>query len=1168
MQHQQGQFQSFDGLSLFYQSWKPAQEPRAVIVIIHGSLEHSSRYNDIASHLVNQGYAVYAFDMRGHGRSGGERVFIRSFETIYQDVDAFLDYVRKEEPKGKIFLLGHSVGAAITVAFLITRTPTIAAGAILSAPPLKNNSSVPFPVQILTSACAFFFPRLKLYKLNSKLVSRDRAVIASYDNDPLVYKDGICAATLQAFIHNNRMIQKQMERLTTPFLVMHGTADYLSDMAGSQELFARASATDKTIKLFDNFYHELFNEPGREKVFDEVARWIELRLGNEAFHETEFLIPDKFENTARQFPLRIAFQYQEGGEWRYITYQELLTSVVKIAGFLLKQGLGQGDCTAIVLENRPQWPMVYLGALKAGLTCVPIDPHLSPEEIKNLLINSASKALFCSYELWTQLNNAGLPASLSRTIVLDAEGDISQKFMPFTAIDEASGDILHWPKISSNEIASLLYTSGTTGQPKGVMLSHKNICANFHSINKLNLYYPSDNVLALLPLYHTYAFMVTLITPLFLGGRVTFCPSGFKPEDLAGIIRESEVSLLIGIPRVFALFLSAILEKLKPVPSFLRSLVVPLIRHELRQKFGKWLRLFVSGGARLEAETSRDITKYFGLKILNGYGITETSPVVTLTRPDRIRFGTVGTPIPDVKIKILDPDKEGIGEILISGANVFKGYFKQPELTTQAIENSWFHSNDLGFIDKDGNLHIAGRKNDVIILASGKNIYPEELDEYYGRSPFIKEICTITREEKVFGHNKEVLFAVIVPNLDYFKKINETNINDKIRWELENMGKALPAYKHLMGFALTTTEFPRNALRKIKRFEVRNQFHDALHQVDANSAQASEGLDLNETATAKKTIEYISSQVSRPVTQKSHLEIDLGIDSLTRIELALGLEAIFKIKIPEKAIYQVATIKDLIELVSSLRQEASAVSSLEKEDWIKTLLKQPDDETLAKIELKTGFFEYILTGFFKIFYAFWFKILWFLRIKRTVSLPEAPFLICPNHASFLDGLIIFNALPFKLAIKTYFLGYQHIFEHPLLKWANRSARLVSIDNSQHLNEAMRTASYLLKQGKIVCVFPEGQRSIDTNVAKFKKGAAILIKELGIPVIPVYIQGSHQAWPRGKFLPRIYPIKVTLGKPLTAADLAEKGKKFSSADEYDAIAQALREEVLKLSSSAE
>ncbi len=275
--HEEDKFQTSNGLSLFEQRWQPTTEAKAVIIIIHGLAEHSGRYVHVAEYLVNHGYAVAAFDLRSHGQSDGKKTFIRSFDDFLSDVDLFLKRVRERHPNQKLFLLGHSMGGTITTLFALTRKPDVK-GIILSSATLKLSDTIsPFLVRI-SAVLGKLAPKLTTITIDSSAISRDPDVVKKYDTDPLVYRGGIPARTGAEFNRAIKLIQGQMELVTLPLLILAGTADRLSDPAGSQQLYERAQAKDKTLKLYDGFYHEVLNEPEKEMVLSDIVRWLEARL--------------------------------------------------------------------------------------------------------------------------------------------------------------------------------------------------------------------------------------------------------------------------------------------------------------------------------------------------------------------------------------------------------------------------------------------------------------------------------------------------------------------------------------------------------------------------------------------------------------------------------------------------------------------------------------------------------------------------------------------------------------------------------------------------------------------------------------------------------------------------------------------------------------------------
>lgn len=888
------------------------------------------------------------------------------------------------------------------------------------------------------------------------------------------------------------------------------------------------------------------------------------------------VIQEIFQETAKRFPEKVALQSKKDSGWQKLTYQELDGLALRIARFLINEGFQKGGPVGIILENRPEWVQIFLGVMYAGLIAVPLDPALSQQELKNLLLDSGARIIFCSHDTFAKKVSPELHGQLAKIIILDSPVTRPEDLVSFSEIGAAATADAVLPKVEPQDVALLFYTSGTTGTPKGVLLTHKNICSNFFSIKQTGIYFSSDNTLSILPFYHTYAFMATLIVPLLMGSKITFLGLSFKPQELIQVIKETEITLLVGVPHFFVLIHKAMLERLKKIPFILR----PFFKIGLGRYLGRSLRFMASGGARLDPRVCRDLNRW-GVKLIEGYGLTETSPVVTLNPLQKIKYGSAGKALPDVQVKIISPDKSGIGRVAVRGANVMQGYFKQPELTAQVIKDGWFYTKDLGYLDKEGYLFLTGREEELIVLSSGKNIYPEELEAYYGVSPYIKEMCILEKFEEKFGHRMESLHAVIVPNLEYFRSRNEANIREKIRWELDNLSRNLPAYAHIMGFTVTKDGFVRTALGKIKRFEVRQRYLEvkAPKAKTQEAAFSEEDSRLLEEPAAQKIIKYISAELKKSAYLDSHLELDLGIDSLTRVELGLGLENLFSLKIPEDILYSVSTVKEVIlrirELINQPTQAglgAAKSGALATPIWpgagpIKTwsqiLEELPSGETLEKIKIEPSFPNKLATWAFKVFFLSIFKIFWLLGTEGKENLPkDGPYLICPNHASYLDGLIIFSSLPLNLALKTYFIGYSAIFEHPLIRWAIKASRLIPIDPNVNLTQALQAVAFVLRQKRIACIFPEGMRAIDEQVGEFKKGIGVLIKELDIPVVPVYIKGSHRSWPRTFRFPRLCRIKVIFGKPCTWKELKQENQE-AAADDYEAIAKALRQMVMRL-----
>jgi long-chain acyl-CoA synthetase len=565
------------------------------------------------------------------------------------------------------------------------------------------------------------------------------------------------------------------------------------------------------------------------------------------------------------------------------------------------------------------------------------------------------------------------------------------------------------------------------------------------------------------------------------------------------------------------------------------------------------LKFIACGGAKMH-EYSAKIVSMMGFTVIEGYGLTETSPVVTFNPLKRQKIGSVGVVIPDVELRIANPDKNGGGEVIIKGPNVMRGYYKQEEETRKVLKQEWFYSGDLGYLDKQGYLYLSGRKKELIVLSSGKNISPEEVESYYAKSLFIKELCVL-----VIGEREEKLMAVIVPDFDYFRKVGEVSIYWKIKWDLENLSKQYPAYKRIMGFIVTKDPLPRTRLGELKRGVVKEEYMNELvgkGRRMVEKPQLTEDLRILLSEEGNKIVQILNRQTSigRPIQPEDHLELDLGIDSLGRVEIMVEIEKIFNIDISDSLMAHIFTVKELVRIVVKL------ISDKE----IKPQEAIPLYPSLKKIGLFPGMLAQILTVFLcGVLYGL-FRIIWRLKIIGKVDLPvNERFILCPNHSSFMDGFLIAASVPAYFEKNMFLLGFRDYFEVPIIRNIIKLIRIIPIDSATRLIDAMQACAYVLNNGKAMCIFPEGARTIDGQIKEFKKGIGILVKELNVQLVPVYIRGTYEAWPRTAPFPRPYPISVIFGKPHDKEDLRKTGVKLGARNEYEAIAMGIREEVLKL-----
>lgn len=876
-------------------------------------------------------------------------------------------------------------------------------------------------------------------------------------------------------------------------------------------------------------------------------------------------IPSIFCSTAEKFKDRIAFNYFDGS-WKALTYADFLRLSLRLRAGLLGLGLVRGERVAIVSENRPEWCASYMAILMGGGIAVPVDMQLGSGEIRNLLMDSETKIVFYS--------------SKTEPAVMEALRDSDVKGVNFDSTiypagdspPEAGGTVpFTCSQVQPDDIASIIYTSGTTGNPKGVMLTHANFCSDAGEVIKVGVVNQDDNVLSVLPLHHTYPFMCTFLTPVFLGATITFSP-GLKPAELISAIKDKDVTIVVGVPRLFEMIRNGILSRLRE-KKYASALLIGTVRlcsilrrtfdinpgklifSSAHAKFGR-LRFFASGGARLGPEVMKDL-EAIGFTVVEGYGLTETSPVITFNPVKRRKPGSAGKPFPSVGLKIGED-----GEVMASGPMVMKGYYKNRQATEDAIKDGWLMTGDTGYLDTEGYLFITGRKKEVIVLSSGKNIYPEDIEKAYMVTPLIKEMCVtgIDRNGVV-----DSIQAVIVPDLDYARKAGTGNIGEALNWEINIVSAKLPEYMRLKGFTLYSDPLPRTPLGKLRRFMVPAILKDAAQPGEMNKVIDRE---LMADVVGERVAGCIKVLMNEdvPVRSSDNLELDLGFDSLKKIELISSLEETFSITLPETFIAEAQTVGDIVARLKVHRGESKTDVETEKKEkvsWKEILEKGPSAGDIEKVGYANSLPEKVLVYIMLVFLKALFKIFFRIEVKGGANIPEeGPFVITPNHTSYLDAFVIAVSVPYKTFERLYFLGLQHFFTGAVRSWLARLSHVIPIDSETYLNKALQMSAYVLKSGRALCIFPEGGRSFDGKPMPFKKGIGILMKELDIPVVPAGINGAFEALPRGAGIIRPKKIIVTFGKPVSLPEVGITGKP-ARGDVYQFIADFLRDKVVEL-----
>ncbi|MFZ5987946.1 MAG: AMP-dependent synthetase/ligase [Bacillota bacterium] len=553
-------------------------------------------------------------------------------------------------------------------------------------------------------------------------------------------------------------------------------------------------------------------------------------------------LKDMIEQSEKLFGSKEAFLVKEkDNRYKGILYTQFKKDIDCLGAALVSLGL-KDKFIAVIGENRYEWCVTYLSTVNGVGVIVPMDKELPAQEIQNLLTRCNAGAVVFSDKVADKVRESSESLdSVKFFINMDAKED-SDQFLSFNRLVEKgreltdNGDRSYLDaKIDSEKMSVLLFTSGTTENAKGVMLSHSNICSNITSVCSTVYIDSSDSSLSILPLHHTYECTLGFLLLMYNGGRVSFS-EGLK--HIAKNLKEVRPTLLISVPLLLENVYGKIweqLDKKRGMKTLFRALVAissfinKVFKLDVRRKLfkrihenlGGRVRLVITGAAAIDPDVSKGFRR-MGIPVLQGYGLTECSPLVTGNRDNEFVDSSIGIPIPGVEVKIDNPDEHGIGEILVKGHNVMLGYFKNEEATRNTIRDGWFHTGDLGKKDKYGFFYITGRSKNVIVTKNGKNIFPEELEAYINKSPYVKESLVYGNFDKVSGETQ--VCAQIFPNLEAFKErfkvvsVSREQILEVFSEVIKSVNRNIPIYKRVRQFSIRDMEFVKTTTKKIKRY--------------------------------------------------------------------------------------------------------------------------------------------------------------------------------------------------------------------------------------------------------------------------------------------------------------------------------------------------------------
>ena len=802
-----------------------------------------------------------------------------------------------------------------------------------------------------------------------------------------------------------------------------------------------------------------------------------------------------------------------------INYTELVNNVKYYSENVVTAE--KDDFGLILMENRPEWIYTYFALWDRKAVPIALDSTSNGKEILYVLEDSGPKFIICSDE--TEKN-------VKEAVSLYDKGQVTIINVDSHLIDENKIQIIkkgdfELENPEGDSIATMLYTSGTTGFPKGVMLTFNNLSSELEGLEKKNLLEPSDQILALLPFHHVLPLTATVLIILKYQASIVFVKK-IASKEILEALDKNNVTALVGVPRVFKLFYDGIKQQIdsKFITRTIYKLMTKIKSFKIRrkvfvkvhEKFGGELTFIVSGGAKLDPEIG-EFYETLGIYVQEGYGLTETSPVIAVNTRKERKIGTVGKKLDNIEAKIVDE------ELWVKGPIVMKGYYNKPEKTAEVItEDGWFKTGDLASIDDEGYITIRGRRNSMIVLSNGKNIDPEKLE-----NKVIEKSKKLIKELGVFGHNDK-LVAIIVPDLLECRKQGITNIKAYIKNIVEDYNLTVHNYEKILDYKLYEEELPKTRVGKLRRF--------MLPELYLKTNVKKKKVEEPDNEVYRLLKDYIKKLKGIEAQPEENLELEIGMDSLDIVEFFAYVENSFGIQLDEEKFSEISNLKSLSEYIN---EKATKIESGEV-DWKKII------EAAPPVEEKNRWATRVLRPLFDLTIKLYFRL---KRVDRD-KLSDKPQIFVSNHQSFIDSLVLGSLLPAGILYNTIFLAIDWYFKKGILKLLVSHGNVVLIDINKNIKKSVEEIAGNVKAGKNVLIFPEGARTKDGKVAEFKKVFAIIAKELNVDVQCLGIKGAFEAYSRYMKFPKPKKIEVAVLE------------KFKPEGTYDEIVEKARNIIKK------
>jgi long-chain acyl-CoA synthetase len=800
-----------------------------------------------------------------------------------------------------------------------------------------------------------------------------------------------------------------------------------------------------------------------------------------------------------------------------ISYRALRGQVEAVAMRLAAIGVKPGDRVIVSGQNHPAWPACWFGVLRAGATAVPIDPALEADKL--LVVMSSARVA------------AALVDDKARETFgasLDGVPTLHLREAP------APGAVGTLPTldVQPDDVASILYTSGTTGDPKGVMLTHENLTSMVASLGSLFPLRSDDRLLSVLPLHHAFEFTCGLLLPLSMGARIVYLDE-INGDRLSYGLQEGRITCMVGVPALWQLLERRVRSQVREKGQMfelafdqglgLNRRIGKIVGIDLgklmfgtvHNRFGGSIRILISGGAALPKET-QSLFQGLGLQLAEGYGLTEASPVLTVNMPGpSAKAGTVGKAVPGIELRIEAADDKGVGEVWARGPSVMAGYFGNRDATTATLDEAgWLHTGDMGRIDHKGRLTLVGRAKEVVVTSAGENIYLDDVESTIGTVSYVKELVLLGLVDPRGG---ERLGLLAVPDAEEHDKLSRGDLHDKARAALKDAIAKLPAVQRPAVVHLVDADLPRTATRKVQR-KASKEVLERIEAAKPKRLKKGEGLN----GPVARAVAAVAGVSESDVHAESDLRAEFQFDSLMFVELASALEGVGTGRPDADRLATAQTVADLTRLVGA----AAPVESNDDDDdqgeplVLPESIRVPLRDQMGKVQQ-------------------WFNgDVMNTRVIGRANIPQnRPTIVVCNHTSHLDmGIVKYSLGAYGERIAS-LAAQDYFFEGNRWKvaWFKNFTNVEALDRKSGLRASLRQASEIIDQGRVVLLFPEGTRQTSGQLAEFKPMVGKLALDTNTDILPLYLDGCYDAMPKGSALPTKRGITVRIGRPLPVSE---------------------------------